>query len=149
MITVSRTFAVPAAPAAVLDYLKDFGNAVEWDPGTQSCTRTDSGPIEVGAQWHNVSKILGVTAELTYTLEKLEPDTIVLVGRNEKSTSTDTITVRPAGDGTELTYRAELEMHGLAKLATPVMKLEFEKLAGQTEKQLTGVLTGLGKSPAL
>jgi len=149
MITVSRTFAVPAAPAAVLDYLKDFGNAVEWDPGTQSCTRTDSGPIEVGAQWHNVSKILGVTAELTYTLEKLEPDTIVLVGRNEKSTSTDTITVRPAGDGTELTYRAELEMHGLAKLATPVMKLEFEKLAGQTEKQLTEVLTGLGKSPAL
>ena len=149
MITVSRTFAVPATPAAVLDYLKDFGNAVEWDPGTQSCTRTDSGPIEVGAQWHNVSKILGVTAELTYTLEKLEPDTIVLVGRNEKSTSTDTITVRPAGDGTELTYRAELEMHGLAKLATPVMKLEFEKLAGQTEKQLTEVLTGLGKSPAL
>jgi carbon monoxide dehydrogenase subunit G len=149
MITVSRTFAVPAAPAAVLDYLKDFGNAVEWDPGTQSCTRTDSGPIEVGAQWHNVSKILGITAELTYTLEQLEPDTIVLVGRNEKSTSTDTITVRPAGDGTELTYRAELEMHGLAKLATPVMKLEFEKLAGQTEKQLTEVLTGLGKSPAL
>ncbi len=149
MITVSRTFAVDAAADAVLDYLKDFGHAVEWDPGTQSCTRTDSGPIQVGAQWHNVSKILGVTAELTYTLEKLESDTIVLVGRNDKSTSTDTITVRPAADGTELTYRAELEMHGLAKLTTPVMKLEFEKLANETEKQLTEVLTGLGKSPAL
>ena len=149
MITVSRTFTVPAAPDAVIDYLKDFGHAVEWDPGTQSCTRDDSGPIQVGARWHNVSKILGVTAELTYTLERLESDTIVLVGRNEKSTSTDTITVRPASAGTELTYRAELEMHGLAKLATPVMKLEFEKLANDTEKQLTEVLTGLGKGSAL
>ena len=33
----------------VIDYLKDFGNAEEWDPGTQSCTRSDSGPIREGA----------------------------------------------------------------------------------------------------
>ncbi len=34
-------------------------------------------------------------------------------------------------------------MHGAAKLATPIMKLEFEKLAGDTEKQMTEVLNGL------
>jgi len=149
MITVSRTFTVDAARDAVVDYLKDFGNAVDWDPGTQSCTRQDSGPIRVGATWHNVSKILGSTTELTYTLDRLEPDTIVLVGRNDKATSTDTITARAAAGGTEVTYRAELEMHGLAKLATPLMKLEFEKLGTQTEKQLTEVLARLGKGSAL
>ena len=136
MITVSRTFTVAAEPAAVIDYLKDFSHAVEWDPGTQSCTRNDDGPIQVGASWHNVSKILGLKTELTYTLERLEPDTIVLVGRNDTATSTDTITVRAAASGSELTYQAELEMHGVAKLTTPVMKLEFEKLANETEKQL-------------
>ena len=59
------------------------------------------------------------------------------------ATSTDTITVRPAGTGSEVTYRAELEMQGVAKLAAPVMKLEFENLAGKTEKQLSEVLNSL------
>jgi hypothetical protein len=88
-----------------MEYLKDFTHAEEWDPGTQTCTRNDAGPIAVGTSWHNVSKIFGVTTELTYT--------------------------------------ADLEMKGAAKLATPAMKLIFEKLAGDTEKQMTEVLNKL------
>lgn len=143
MTTVERTFTVDAAPKLVVDYLKDFGNATEWDPGTQSCDRTDAGPIAVGATWHNVSKILGSTTELTYTLEQLDDDKIVLVGKNKTATSVDTITVRPAGTGSELTYHVDLDLHGVAKLATPVMKIEFEKLGRETEKQLVEVLNKL------
>lgn len=126
-----------------MDYLKDFGNAEQWDPGTQSCTREDSGPIAAGATWHNVSKIVGVTAQLTYTLEELSDDTLVFVGRNDSSTSVDTITVEPHDTGSVITYRADLEMHGAAKVLSPAMKLVFEKLANDTEKQMTEVLNGL------
>lgn len=143
MPSVSRTFAVTTPPARVLDYLKDFGNAVEWDPGTQTCERKDSGPVVVGSSWHNVSKIVGVEAELTYTLDTLADDQVVFVGRNDASTSTDTISVEPHEEGSVITYRADLEMHGLAKLMTPAMKLVFEKLANDTEKQMTTVLNGL------
>jgi carbon monoxide dehydrogenase subunit G len=142
--SVSRTFTVTASPAAVIEYLKDFGHAEQWDPGTQKCTRNGSGPIAVGASWHNVSKIFGVTTELTYTLAELASDKIVLVGTNDKATSTDTIEVHPAGSGSEISYTADLAMKGLAKLATPAMKLVFEKLANDTEKQLTEVLNRLG-----
>ena len=143
MPTVSRTFSVSPPPGQVVDYLKDFSAAEQWDPGTQRCTRVDSGPIGEGASWHNVSNIFGVTAELTYTLDKLTDRTLVFVGKNKSSTSTDTITVDAAGTGSELTYRADLEMHGLAKLLNPVMKVVFEKLANDTEKQMTSVLNGL------
>jgi carbon monoxide dehydrogenase subunit G len=143
MTSVSRTFTVNLAPDAVIEYLKDFSHAEQWDPGTEKCTRNDSGPIAVGSNWHNVSKIFGVTTELTYTLRELEAHKIVLVGTNDKATSTDTITVTASGTGSELTYAAELDMKGLAKLATPAMKLVFEKLAGDTEKQLTEVLNRL------
>jgi carbon monoxide dehydrogenase subunit G len=143
MTTVSRTFSVDPPPQVVVDYLKDFGHAEEWDPGTERCTRADSGPIVEGARWRNVSKIAGVTTELDYTLRTLTDDTIVLVGRNDSATSTDTITVQPDGTGSMVTYRADLEMHGAAKLATPAMKLLFEKLARDTERQLTEVLNGL------
>ncbi len=143
MTTVERTFSVNPAPNVVIDYLKDFGHATEWDPGTQSCERVDLGPVSVGATWHNESKILGIGTELTYTLEQLADDKIVLVGKNDTATSIDTISVRPAGAGSEVTYHVDLEMHGAAKLATPVVKLEFEKLGRDTEKQLTEVLNKL------
>ena len=140
MPTVSRTFQVITPPAAVIAYLKDFSHAQEWDPGTQTCTRNGAGPIQVGTTWHNVSKIAGVKAELEYELTELTGERIVLVGTNRSATSTDTITVLPSGSGSEITYRADLAMHGVAALIAPAMKLIFERLADETEKQLSEVL---------
>lgn len=144
MTTVTRVFTVSPPPETVIDYLKDFSNAEHWDPGTERCTRNDSGPIAVGANWHNVSKIGGMSTELTYTLRELTADKIVLVGENDTATTTDSITVRAHGAGSEISYEAELELHGAAKLATPAAKLGFEKLGNDTEKQMTDVLNKLG-----
>ena len=145
MTTVSRTFDVRPAPDLVIDYLKDFSNAEDWDPGTESCTRIDSGPVQVGSQWHNTSKIAGVTTELDYTLEQLTDDTIVLVGRNDTATSTDTITVvpNPDGAGSRITYEAVIELSGAAKIADPIMKIVFEKIGSDTEDDMTTVLNRL------
>ncbi|MEU4216871.1 SRPBCC family protein [Actinoplanes sp. NPDC026623] len=143
MITISRTFTVVAAAEAVLAYLKDFGNLGGGDASARRSVRADDGPLAVGASWHNTSRILGVTSELTYTLHAVESDRLVFVGRSEGATSTDTITVRPAAGGSEVTYHVDLEMHGLAKLATPVMRIEFERLGDETAARLTGALNRL------
>jgi carbon monoxide dehydrogenase subunit G len=143
MPTVSCQFSLKPPPAQVVEYLKNFENAEEWDPGTQTCTRAGSGQVVEGATWHNVSKIFGVTAELTYTLKELTESRLVFVGENKSSTSRDTITVDAAGTGSLLTYRADLTMKGAAKALNPVMKIVFEKLANDTEKQMTAVLSRL------
>jgi carbon monoxide dehydrogenase subunit G len=145
MTNVSRTFDVRPQPAVVIDYLKDFGNAEEWDPGTESCRRQDTGPVQVGSTWHNVSKIAGVSTELDYRLESLSAETIVFKGHNESATSTDTITVVPSpeGFGSRVTYEAHIEMKGLAKLADPVMKVVFEKVGSDTEDDMVTVLNRL------
>ena len=140
---MSRTFSVRPPPRVVVEYLKDFSNAVEWDPGTQQCTRIDDGAIGEGASWHNVSKIYGFTAELTYTLEALSDSNVVFVGKNKGSTSVEKIYIDAANTGSVITYRNELEMHGALSLLNPVLKLAFEKLANETEKQLTSVLNRL------
>lgn len=142
MVHVVRTFTVTTPPQKALDYLADFANATAWDPGTVSCTRTDSGPVQVGAVWHNTSKILGVETELDYTLEHRDDERIELVGKNKTATAHDIITVRPDGSGSEITYDATVELHGMAKLGAPVMQLEFEKLGNQT---VTGIQRELGK----
>ncbi|MEO5709734.1 MAG: SRPBCC family protein [Nocardioidaceae bacterium] len=144
MTTTSRTFSVTPPPRVVLTYLQDFAHAEQWDPGTVSCQQIGDGPVEVGTRWNNVSKIAGNETELVYTLKELTDDTIVLEGKNEQATSLDTITVLPQGSGSEVTYTAELEMHGAAKLLTPVMKVVFEKLGNDTEDDMVEVLNGLG-----
>ena len=143
---MSRTFDVRPEPAVVVGYLKDFSNAEEWDPGTETCTRTDTGPVAVGSTWHNVSKIAGVSTELDYRLESLSDDTIVFQGHNESATSTDTITVvpNPEGSGSRVTYEADIQMKGMAKLADPIMKLVFEKVGNDTEDDMVTVLNRLG-----
>lgn len=143
MTTVSRTFTVSPPPSVVIGYLQDFGNAEQWDPGTQRCTRLDEGPIRVGSRWHNESKIAGMSTELVYELIELAGDRIVFEGRNDSATSTDTITVVPHGSGSEVTYEAVIEMKGAAKLATPLVKVVFEKIGTDTEEDLTNVLNGL------
>lgn len=145
MTTVSRTLTFDPAPDVVVPYLADFGHAEQWDPGTERCTRNDGGPVRVGSSWHNTSKIAGISTELTYTLEQLSADRIVLVGRNDTATSTETIDVVPDGSGSRLTYTNDLEFKGVAKLAAPLGKVVFEKLGNDTERQLTDVLNGLGR----
>jgi carbon monoxide dehydrogenase subunit G len=143
MVSVTRTFVLDKPVTTVIDYLKDFGNAVHWDPGTQRCERTDAGPVQVGSTWHNVSKVFGRETELTYRLKTLSPDHLVFIGTNKTATSTDDITVRPSGTGSELTYHANIELHGLAKLSAPVVKLEFERLGNATRKQMTTAINAL------
>ena len=143
MPTVSRTFTVKPTPDVVVDYLADFTHAEEWDPGTEPCTRLDSGPIQVGSRFHNESKIAGVSTELVYELVTLDADKVVLRGENDSATSTDTITVTPKDGGSEITYEAVIEAKGVGKLAEPLMKLVFERIGSETEKKMTEVLNRL------
>ncbi|MDA2892380.1 SRPBCC family protein [Mycolicibacterium sp. BiH015] len=143
MPTVSRTFTVSAPPDRVVEYLKDFEHATQWDPGTQSCERIDRGPVAEGAYWHTVSKFFGVRTELTYKLEELSDHRVVFVGENQSSRTVDTITVDPQDSGSVISYVADIEMQGTAKLFSPVIKLMFEKLAVETEAQMSSVLNGL------
>ena len=145
-IVVARTVIVTAPVDAVLGYLRDFGNSAHWDPAARRTTRTDAGPIGVGSRWHHEAKVLGVRAELTYTLAAADGDRLVFAGRNESATATGTVTVRPVQGGTQVTYRVELEMHGLAKLATPLLRAEAEKLGDATAGRLTEVLNRLASA---
>ncbi|WP_145942092.1 SRPBCC family protein [Corynebacterium glyciniphilum] len=140
MPTVSRTFTVSADRNTVVDYLKDFSNAEEWEPGTQTCRRLDDGPVDVGSRWHNTSKLLGISTELVYELTHADRDRLQFIGRNDTATSTDTMTFRDTPDGTEITYTADIAFHGAAKLADLPARLLFEKVGTEIVTKLTDIL---------
>lgn len=144
MITVERTFTVACPAATVFDYLADFTTTTEWDPGTVVTTRTDSGPLGVGALFHNVSEFRGRRTELDYRCMVHEPNThVVFTGENKTVTATDDLTLRAEGDSTVVTYRARFVFKGLARLAEPFLRKGFEPIADETIAQLSRTLDAL------
>jgi carbon monoxide dehydrogenase subunit G len=143
MTHVQRTFTVGQPIETVVGYLKDFAHAESWDPGTLRCTQTSPGEVRVGTTWHNVSKIRGRETELTYELTYADRHRLTFVGKNRTATSTDDMTFEALGDQTSITYDATVTLNGLAKLAEPLMRREFEKLAQQTVDLMTKTLERL------
>ncbi len=143
MTHVQRTFTVKQQIETVVDYLRDFAHAESWDPGTVTCTQVSSGEVGTGTTWHNVSEILGRKTELSYQLTHADPYHLTFVGTNKTATATDDMTFEAVGDTTSITYQATVTLNGLAKLAEPLMRREFEKLAGKTVDQMTRTLEAL------
>lgn len=141
MVQVERSFTVDRSPADVFAFLADFSNAEQWDPGTVTCERLDSGPLVVGSRFHNVSEFRSRRTELEYRIVRTEPTTrLTFEGVNKTVTSTDDMRFEPTGAGTRITYQATLRFNGLAKLAEPFLKRGFEKLADETEAQMRSTL---------
>jgi len=144
---IERTIRVKKTPEQVWDYLSDFRSTNDWDPGTVE-TVLESGDGGPGTVYHNTSKFVGVETEIVYTVIDVDPGRqITLKGDNKSVTTHDTITVEPddgAGTtGTKVTYRAEFEFHGLAKLADPIAGIPMKKLGDDAEKNLQEALDRL------
>jgi len=143
MAEIRRSFTVDKPPGVVVDYLRDFARAQDWDPGTLACTRLDSGPVREGSTWHNVSQFLGRRAELTYRLVREHPDRLTFVGENRSATSVDDLTFQPAGSGTRVTYQADIRLRGAARLADPLVRLALTRMAGGVVARMSQVINAL------
>ncbi|MFD8733669.1 SRPBCC family protein [Streptomyces sp. NPDC059618] len=129
MVEVERTLTLHHPLPDIVAYLSDFSHAEQWDPGTVSCRPAGAdASVAEGAEWLNVSMFRGRRTELRYRLARLEDRRLTFVGRNRTATSTDDLTFREEKGATVLTYRARVEFHGLARLASPFLRAEFERL---------------------
>lgn len=141
MIVVRRNMVLECPLDEAVAYLEDFGRTEEWDPGTVRCVRADEGPVRPGATWHNTSRFRGRTSELVYRLETREPARLVFVGKNSTVTATDDMTFEArSAASTALTYVGSLRFHGLARLATPFLRAEFERLGDGVTRRLPGAV---------
>ncbi len=142
MPTLTRTITTHTPTERVFAYLADFTTATEWDSGTVSCERVsgDGGP---GTVYRNVSRFMGREVELEYTVEQAAPPVIALVGRQGGTTSRDTITVNPSGEGTRVEYRADFDFSGAARFLGPLIRIPLERLADETERTLKEALDRL------
>lgn len=143
MPMIERSITVDKPLNKVWDYLSDFRNTKEWDPPTVT-TELESGNGDVGTVYRNVSKFMGHKTEIEYTVIDYEPHRLLrLRGENPSMTAIDTIRFEEAGESTTVNYRAELEPHGVAKLAVPLMAVGLKKLGDDAEEKMRECLNRL------
>lgn len=132
------------------DHLADFTTVAEWDPGVTEATRLDEGPLAVGSRFRVVVKTGPRTATLVYEVRELEPGRrIRLVAESSLLRSDDVITVTPAGDGgATVVYEADLQLRGVAVVASPFLGLVFDRIGDRAAAGLRRALDELATGSA-
>ena len=141
-LTLNRTITSPAAPSAVFAYLKDFRTTEEWEPATVRTTLAE-GAGEVGSVYENESTFAGRTVQLRYVVTELVTDEVVALRGEGKSVVThDRMTLRSLPDGgTEVTYRADFHLGGIAGAVSPLLRPLFTRLGNRAEASLERALS--------
>jgi carbon monoxide dehydrogenase subunit G len=115
---------------AAFDYVADFANAQEWDPGVASAHRIDDGPVAVGARYDLGVRMGGRVAPMEYRIAELDrPRRVVLVGTGSNVDAVDDIRFERSGDRTRIDYTADIRLGGLLRVAQPFLGGSFAKVA--------------------
>lgn len=131
----------PRPPADVFAYLADFSTTQEWDPGVAEAAVLGDGTIGLGARIRVVADFMGSKTPLVYEITEYDPPAAVtLRGENATVVSLDRITVVPDGDGSLVTYDADLRLKGVLRLADPLLGLVFGRIA---DKAVAGLRDAL------
>ena len=115
---------------AAFDYIADFANSQEWDPGVERAARLGAGPIGVGARYRLGVRIGSRVAPMDYETTVFErPHRVVLVGSGSNVSAVDEIRFEPAGSGTRIDYTADIRLGGILRFVQPFLGGAFATLA--------------------
>jgi hypothetical protein len=103
------------------------------------------GPGEQGATYDVVLSTAGKESTVRYEAVEVEPPSrLVMRGETDALVSTDTIEVEQGADGVRVTYRAELELKGVRKLADPLASLALTRASDKAKDGLQRRLSSPG-----
>ncbi len=126
------------------DYLADFTNTAEWDPGTAAAERLDAGDVGPGSAFRLGIRFGPRTLVLDYRIVAYDrPHRVVLLGESATVRSQDTVAVVPTADGgAVVTYTADLTLRGPYALVNPVLGRYVDRVGDQGIEGLRTVLAG-------
>ena len=144
MARYAVTLATPLPPAEAFEKVADLSRLTEWDPGVVSAAYQVGDSIAVGTIWKVIVKGFGGSPiKLHYEVTDLDPDVrMVAVADDKTLRSYDIISVAPDGDGSRLTYDAELKMKGLFSPINMILPLIFDKIGDKAAQGLVEYLDG-------
>jgi carbon monoxide dehydrogenase subunit G len=127
--------------ADVFDYVADFSNAAEWDPGIAEATKVTDGPVRMGSEFDVVALFRGKRQRFHYVVTDFEQERrVVLTGDGDRAQSVDEISFEPAGDGSRITYMVDFRLRGIYRPAGPLLMPVLSRMGDHALAGLKAVL---------
>jgi hypothetical protein len=141
MATYKATVHSPMSVEEVFNFMADFSNAPDWDANTKSSRLQTEDPYAVGATYEVVTGFAGRDLTLTYeTIEIERPNKVILKSGTKVADIKDIMTFQPHGDGTEVSYEANILPHSVAKVIDPVFSLIFKRVGDRALESMKDAL---------
>ncbi len=138
------TIRSPKSQQQAFEFMADLRNFEAWDPGVQSATQVTGDGGGSDAVFDVVVDAPGKGLTLRYeTIEYDAPSTAVVKATSTLFTSLDRIEVRADGDGSLVTYDAELTLNGPLRLLDLALRPVFDRIGGRANEGLQRALDGV------
>ena len=150
MPVLRETIEVDVPVDVAFAMIADFSTSEHWDPGVAKARLVKPGEgadAGVGAEYALTVTFRGNASDMTYITTAYEaPRRVVLEGVGPKIRAVDTIEFEPtASGGTRITYTADLQLVGVAKIAGPFLGGAFEQMGNDA---IAGMRSWLGSAAA-
>lgn len=123
--------------------MADLSNFAEWDPGVEQAKLVQGDGPGIDAAFDVAVKAIRGSLTLRYHITDYDPpEKVAARAESRLLTSLDTITVRGDGDGSVVTYDAELKLNGLLGVADPLLGLGFKRIGDRAATGLVRALDG-------
>lgn len=144
MARYRTTVQTDLAPADAFAFMADLRNFERWDPGVQGVTQVEGDAGGPNAIFDVVVDAPGGGLTLRYeTTEWDAPRSVVVRAESALFTSLDRIEVEPDGDGSLVTYGAELKLNGPLGIFDLFLRPVFDRIGGRADEGLQQALDGV------
>lgn len=118
----ANSVTIQRSPHEVFEYLANFGNVPEWNYAIVKTQKTSDGPVGVGTTYRQ-TRSLPSPSEEAFEVTEFEPDRrLAIRGALGPFEGTLTYDLEGVPDGTKITNNADLQAHGLLKVAAPLAR---------------------------
>lgn len=135
--------ATPRTPDEAFDYMADLRNFEQWDPGVRAVRQIVGEAAGIDHEFDVDVEVPTGVLTLRYVTDEFDrPHSATVVASSSVFTSRDVITVEPDGDGSVVTYDAELTLNGPLGLFDLVLRPVFGRIGGRANRGLIAALDG-------
>ena len=134
---------------ATFDYVADFENIVEWDPGVTAVRKMSNGPAAVGTAYELDLNYGGSPLSMVYRITEWDPPRrVVLEGDGSRSFAIDRISFLPTATGTVVEYQADIRLKGVYRAAEPFLGKLFRRVGDGAREGMENRLRELAAEAA-
>ncbi len=143
MPSYKTTLRTPWPQEKAFSYMADLRNFAEWDPGVTKAVQVLGDGDGPDTEFDVTVKGVPSPITLRYrTLDHQPPNRVLVRAESKTLVSVDEIIVEADGDGSLVTYDAELTLKGVLRLFDPVLGLAFKGIGDRAAAGMRKALEG-------